>query len=148
LIYPTEYTKEEWIAGVNQSGKQFAVGFLGVEVIDVDDESLTVRIPITNKVLQSFGILHGGINLFLAETAASMHATWRIDLNKKIPVGIEVNASHVRSVKSGAVLAIAKVVRKSTHLAVHNVDIVHEESGKVISSARVTNFYKEVKDEK
>jgi 1,4-dihydroxy-2-naphthoyl-CoA hydrolase len=115
---------------------------LGVEIISADKESLVLRMPMSDRARQPLGLLHGGISMVLAETAASLHACWDIDLSLFIPVGIEINGSHIRSASEGHILAKATVLRRSTKLVVHNVEIAHEESGRVLCLARVTNFYK------
>ena len=81
----------------------------------MDDDRLILRLPITEKVRQPYGLLHGGISLFLIETAASSHAAYGVDLTEVQPVGIEVNASHLRAATDGTVKAIAKVVRQRTN---------------------------------
>ena len=80
--------------------------------------------------------------MVLAETAASVHACWGVDLSKVFPVGIEVNGSHLRSASEGHILANATVIRRSRTLIVHAIDIVHEETNRVLCVSRVTNFYK------
>ncbi len=115
---------------------------LGIHVTSVNEESLSLRMPITNASRQPFGLLHGGISLLLAESAASMHACWGIDLNSVFPVGIEINGSHLRSASSGYVLATAQLLRRSKTLAVHEVKIVHEETNELLCVCRVTNYYK------
>jgi 1,4-dihydroxy-2-naphthoyl-CoA hydrolase len=97
---------------------------------------------ITNRARQPLGLLHGGISMVLAESGASMHACWGLDISRTVPVGIEINGSHLRSAAEGFVLAKATVVRKSTTLAVHNVEIIHEETRRLLCVSRVTNFYK------
>ena len=115
---------------------------LGISVLSVNEESLNLRMPITNASRQPFGLLHGGISLLLAESAASMHSCWGIDLNSVFPVGIEINGSHLRSASSGFVVATAQLLRRSETLAVHEVKIVHEETNKLLCVCRVTNYYK------
>jgi 1,4-dihydroxy-2-naphthoyl-CoA hydrolase len=115
---------------------------LGVEVLSVDENGLTLRMPITNATRQPFGLLHGGISLLLAESAASMHSAWDINPKEVIPVGIEVNGSHLRSATAGYVLAVARLLRRSKALAVHSVEIVHEETKNQLCTCRVTNYYK------
>ena len=115
---------------------------LGIHVTSVSVESLSLRMPITNASRQPFGLLHGGISLLLAESAASMHSCWGIDLNSVFPVGIEINGSHLRSASSGFVLATAQLLRRSKTLAVHEVKIVHEETNELLCVCRVTNYYK------
>jgi 1,4-dihydroxy-2-naphthoyl-CoA hydrolase len=80
--------------------------------------------------------------LLLAESAASMHACWGIDLNSVFPVGIEINGSHLRSASAGFVLTTAQLLRRSKTLAVHEVKIVHEETNELLCVCRVTNYYK------
>jgi 1,4-dihydroxy-2-naphthoyl-CoA hydrolase len=115
---------------------------LGVHVTSASEESLSLRMPITNASRQPFGLLHGGISLLLAESAASMHSCWGIDLNSVFPVGIEINGSHLRSASSGSVLATAQLLRRSKTLAVHEVKIVQEETNELLCVCRVTNYYK------
>jgi 1,4-dihydroxy-2-naphthoyl-CoA hydrolase len=118
---------------------------LGVEIISADAEGLLLRMPMFDRARQPFGLLHGGISMVLAETAASLHACWEIDLARFVPVGIEINGSHIRSASDGHILAKASIVRRSSKLVVHTVEISHQESGRALCLARVTNFYKALK---
>lgn len=115
---------------------------LGIRVTSVSTESLSLRMPITDATRQPFGLLHGGISLLLAESAASMHSCVGIDLDSVFPVGIEINGSHLRSASSGFVRATAHLLRRSKTLAVHEVKIMHEESNELLCVCRVTNYYK------
>jgi 1,4-dihydroxy-2-naphthoyl-CoA hydrolase len=108
-------------------------------------DSIILSMPISDATRQPFGLLHGGVNMVLAETAASFHACWGIDLNEKAPVGIEINGSHLNSADSGNVRAVAKVLRKSASLIVHEIEIFHVETGRLLCVSRVTNFYKKLK---
>jgi 1,4-dihydroxy-2-naphthoyl-CoA hydrolase len=117
---------------------------LGVEILSVDENGLTLRMPITNATRQPFGLLHGGISLLLAESAASMHSAWDINPEEVAPVGIEINGSHLRSATSGHVIATARLLRRSQALAVHSVEIIHEETQNQLCTCRVTNYYKRI----
>lgn len=117
---------------------------LGVEVLSVDENGLTLRMPITNATRQPFGLLHGGISLLLAESAASMHSAWDINPEEVAPVGIEINGSHLRSATSGHVIATARLLRRSQSFAFHSVEITHEETGHQLCACRVTNYYKRI----
>jgi acyl-coenzyme A thioesterase PaaI-like protein len=68
-----------------------AASALGVEMIDVGPERIVLTMPITDAARGPRGLLHGGISMLLAETAASMHACWGVDLNKKVALGIEIS---------------------------------------------------------
>ena len=115
---------------------------LGVEIISVDAERILLRMPMSDRARQPSGLLHGGISMVLAETAASLHACWDLDLSRSVPVGIEISGSHIRPASDGHILAKASVVRRSSKLAVHTIEIVHEESGRVLCLSRATNYYK------
>ncbi len=117
---------------------------LGIEVEEINAERIVLAMPITDAARQPMGLLHGGVNMVLAESAASMHACWGVDLSKTVPVGIEINGSHLRSASAGRVRAVGEVVRRSRTLVVHEVKIFHVDTGKLLCVARVTNFYKPV----
>ena len=119
---------------------------LGVEIVSIDSEHIVLRMPMSDRARQPAGMLHGGVSMVLAETAASLHSCWDVDLSSFAPVGIEINGSHIRSASDGHILAKGTVIRRSSKLAVHNVEITHEESDRLLCLARVTNFYKALED--
>ena len=134
-----------WITSVEQLRAllpKTAPEALGVEIVSADAEGILLRMPMSDRARQPSGLLHGGISMVLAETAASLHACWEVDLSRFVPVGIEINGSHIRSASDGHILAKATIIRRSSKLVVHNIEIAHEESGRALCLARVTNFYK------
>lgn len=127
---------------LNAACQGTAMEVMGIQVVAIDDEQVELRMPITPAARQPFGLLHGGVNMLLAETAASMHAGYLADLTKEAPVGIEINGSYLRSARDGTVKTIARVLRRSRSFVFHQVDIYHVESDQLLCSARVTNFFK------
>jgi 1,4-dihydroxy-2-naphthoyl-CoA hydrolase len=117
---------------------------LGIEILSADAKGILLRMPMSDRARQPMGLLHGGISMVLAETAASLHACWEVDLARSVPVGIEINGSHIRSAADGHILAKGRIVRRSSKLVVHTVEISHQETGQTLCLARVTNFYKAV----
>jgi 1,4-dihydroxy-2-naphthoyl-CoA hydrolase len=136
---------ETWKRVYDQIKQHTVEGVLGVELISVDAETLVLEVEITDRVRQPYGLLHGGVSLLLAEGAASMHASYGVDLSKVSPVGLEVSGSHLRSVRDGRVQARATVIRRGRHAIVHEVRIVHVESERLLCLARVTNMYRSTK---
>ena len=134
--------KELWLKVAEEITKGTAMEALEIKVVDIDDEHIELSMPITDATRQPYGLLHGGVSMVLAESAASYHASWGVDLSKRIPVGIEINGSHLRSAREGSVRAVGRVLRRTRALIVHQVDIYHVESEELLSTARVTNFYK------
>lgn len=119
-----------------------ALEAFGLSLVEVDDDRLILEMPVRPEFRQPMGLLHGGVHLFLAESAASLHACVGIDLHKTYPVGIEVNGSHLRPVRDGNIRAVAEVIRRSKKTIVHQIAISHVETGKQLCACRVTNLYR------
>lgn len=143
----TQHAEKRWTtaAEVNAVSRNTIMQALGIEVEEFSEDRIVLSMPISDATRQPFGLLHGGVNMVLAETAASFHACWGIDLHEKVPVGIEINGSHLNSADSGNVRAVGKVLRRSASLIVHEIEIFHYETGRLLCVSRVTNFYKKLK---
>jgi len=137
---PTE--PQAWLEAMNAARPFTVQGTLDIRFTAVGDDFVVLEMPITDAVRQPFGLLHGGVSLLLAETAASGHATWKVDLRERIPVGLEINGSHLRSATEGTVQAVGKVLQRSRNFIVHQVEIRLKESDQLLSVCRVTNFYR------
>jgi len=94
--------------------------------------------PVDHRTYQPMGLLHGGASAALIESIGSMGSTLLLDLSMEYPVGLEVNANHIGSVKSGMVKAVGKIVHagKRTHL--WQVDIFDMSTQKLICTGRLT----------
>ena len=135
---------EEWIETFDDFIGQTALGVHQGELIDIDDDGITIEMPIGDHARQPFGILHGGVSMLLAESAASMHACWGVDLTERVPVGTEISGSHISSARDGTVICRASVIRRGRTLIRHHIELVHKESGRLLCDARVTNLYKAI----
>lgn len=118
-----------------------------MELVEIDEDHAVMTMPVADSGRQPMGLLHGGMTLLLAESVASLHACWGVDLSKRQPVGIEIGGSHVRSCTEGTVRAVARVVRRSSSLIVHAVEIFNAADGSLLTTCRVTNFYRRTKPE-
>lgn len=137
--------KQAWLAQMEALSENTVSTYFGIEIVDLDDDEIVLRMPITDKVRQPMGLLHGGMNMVLAETAASLHACWGVNLSERAPVGIDINGTHVRSATEGWVRVVGRVIRRTQSFIFHEVQILHEESGDLLSIGRVTNYYKKIK---
>ena len=81
-------------------GRQSIHDLLDVEFLEAGPERVVMRIPVDWRVHQPYGILHGGVSALLAESAASFGAALAAGPGRNV-VGIELNASHLRSVRDG-----------------------------------------------
>jgi len=112
------------------------VEHLGIEFIDVGDDFLTARMPIDKRTIQPMGIMHGGASCALAETVGSTAANFCVD-NEHYCVGLEINVNHIKSIRSGYVIAVAKPFHLGRSTQVWGINIVDEEKH-LISVSRLT----------
>lgn len=111
--------------------------FLGVKIVEASGELVVLTMEVTPKVHQYTGIMNGGVSLWLAETAASVGVVAGADLSKVTPVGIEINANHIRAVSKGMLTVVAKPIYPGRTLGVWSIEITNEK-GKLICIARIT----------
>lgn len=135
-------TFAEALAGYEASVGRTTMGALGIVLTDFGPDHLVLEMPITDAARQPMGLLHGGVNMVLAESAASMHAALTCDLSREAPVGIEINGSHIRSATEGRVRATARVIRRSRTLVVHEIEMTLVETGELLCTSRVTNLFR------
>ena len=109
----------------------------GIEIETAEIGRVVLRMPVTPRVHQYIGIMNGGVSLLLAETAASLGAVISSDLSKVSPVGIEINANHLRAVSKGIIRAEATSIYHGRSLSVWQVEI-RNERGKLICISRCT----------
>jgi uncharacterized protein (TIGR00369 family) len=98
---------------------------LDIELVDTGPERVTATMPVTDKHHQPFGVLHGGVSVVLAESAASVGA-YLAAPEGHAAVGMEVNANHVRSVRQGRLVAVATPLHTGRTTHVWDVKIHHE----------------------
>lgn len=108
-----------------------------IEVESAEKGFVVLTMPVTPKVHQYIGIMNGGISLLLAETSASLGAVISSDLTRVTPVGIEINANHLRAVSRGKLRVEAKSIYHGRTLSVWNVEITNER-GKLVCVSRCT----------
>jgi 1,4-dihydroxy-2-naphthoyl-CoA hydrolase len=94
------------------------VAHLGIEFTDLGEDYLTGKMPVDHRTHQPLGLLHGGASVVLAETLGSMAASFCVDLKTQYCVGLEINANHVKGVKSGYVTGTTRPLHigKKTHI--------------------------------
>lgn len=110
---------------------------LGLELTSIEEGLVKGRMPVDSRTHQPYGLLHGGASVVLAETLGSVGSHFLVSKEGKGAVGIEVNANHLRSVKSGWVYGEAKIVHKGGKLHVWSIEIKNEE-GKLVCTSRLT----------
>jgi uncharacterized protein (TIGR00369 family) len=106
------------LAQLNESLKNTIGEGLDIRFDAFDDESLTASMVVDRRTHQPYGLLHGGASVVLAETLGSTASYLCIDSSRFYCVGLEVNANHLRGLRSGRVRAVARPVHlgRTTHV--------------------------------
>ena len=110
---------------------------LGMQFTKIGSDYLRMSMPVDKRTKQPMGLLHGGASAALAETIGSVASTMCIDHEKQAAVGVELNCSHLRSVRSGEVYATCKPVRLGKSMHVWQIDIENDQK-KLICVCRLT----------
>lgn len=116
--YKTMWYKHPTIQALNDRPKNHLSALLGIEFSELTENSLSATMPVDERTRQSFGILHGGASVVLAETLGSVASTLIVDPDKWVAVGLEINANHLRPVSKGHVKGICTPIHigKKTHV--------------------------------
>ena len=110
---------------------------LEIKIVARGPNWLTAEMPIKQKHLQPFGIVHGGSTASLAETVASIAGWLCVDPKTQRTVGLELNINHLKAVKEGMLSARATAVHVGRLTQVWQIDI-HNLEFKHVSTARLT----------
>jgi uncharacterized protein (TIGR00369 family) len=109
---------------------------LDIEVVEAGPQRVELRMPVTPKVHQPHGILHGGVSALLAESAASFGGSLAAGRGRQV-VGIELNASHLRAVRDGHLTAVATPIRVGRTVQVWSIAVT-DDKDRAICTARCT----------
>ena len=135
MIWKNEPTLE----ALNNINKNTLGSHLGIEVIEVGEDYIKAKMPVDERTKQPMGLLHGGASVALSETMGSIASVLIIeDITKETIVGIEINANHLKSVKSGFVYSTTKPIRIGRRIQVWNTEIYNDENELICVSKLTT----------
>ena len=114
MIWFRHYTLEE----VNEIFARNMTGYLDIKASKIEDRAIYAVMPVTDKVKQPYGILHGGASVVLAESVGSIASNMIVDDSKYMGVGLDVNANHLRPASKGTLTAacVPLHIGKTTHV--------------------------------
>jgi uncharacterized protein (TIGR00369 family) len=121
---------------IRQFSTNTMVEYLGIEIYEIGDDYIKASMPVCAKTHQPMGVLHGGASVALAETVGSIAAFMAAPAGKRC-VGLEVNANHLRAVKSGMVNAVARPIHIGRSTQVWDIRI-EDDNGDSVSASRIT----------
>lgn len=129
--------KEYKVEDLNELIENTMAEHLGIKLTVITADSLKCEMEVLQHTKQSMGILHGGASAALCETLGSIASNLIVDPDRFYCVGLDINASHLRPVKSGVISAEAKPVHLGRKTHVWRIDITNEE-GKLTCTSRLT----------
>lgn len=130
VVQPTQ-------AGFAQQARGTMIEHLAIEFVAAGDDFVSARMPVDARTIQPYGLLHGGASVALAETLGSMAASCCVDPAMKMVVGLDINANHVRGVRSGYVTGTARPIHLGGSTQVWDIRIV-DERDRLVCIARLT----------
>ncbi len=110
---------------------------MGVEIVEQSAQRVVATMPVEGN-RQSFGMLHGGASVAFAEALGSWAAVIHAGPGKSA-VGVDINATHHRSARSGRVTGVAEAISLGRRVTSHAVTIT-DEDGRLLCTARITNL--------
>lgn len=133
MIWFSDFSPE----ALNNRPKNHMGALLDIQFTKIEEDTLTATMPVDERTHQPAGILHGGASVVLAETLGSIASFMCIDPEKYYAVGLEINANHLRPVKSGLVTGICKPLHIGAKTHVWEIKI-YNDKGKMNCISRLT----------
>ncbi|WP_431157591.1 PaaI family thioesterase [Winogradskyella poriferorum] len=134
-----QLSKEEFLKQANEICKNTLLETLEIEMVDFGEDFIIARMPVTPKVHQPDGVLHGGATAALAESVGSFASHVFIDLEQYFVRGIEITANHLKSVREGYVYAKASFLHKGRTTQLLDIRVT-DEADNLISICRLSTI--------
>jgi len=125
------------LEALNKMAKNTILEVLGIKVTGIGEDYLEATMPVDARTHQVYGILHGGASAVLAETLGSMGAMLTVDSDKFRCVGLDINANHIKAVKSGIVIGTARPIHTGRSTQVWHIEI-KTEAEELVCISRLT----------
>lgn len=132
-------TKEEILELSKKVSRNTLMETLDIEFTEAGEDYLIAKMPVTSKVHQPDGVLHGGATVALAESVGSLASYVFLDTKKFIIRGIEISANHIKSVSDGYVYAKASYLHKGRTTQLWNIRIT-DDNENLISVVKLTTI--------
>lgn len=122
---------------INQMNKNTMLEVLGIQTTEVGEDFIKATMPVDKRTHQPMGLLHGGASAVLIESLGSIGSSLIVDITKENIVGLEINANHLRAVKSGFVTGKATIIHCGRRTHVWQAEIT-DENDKLVCTGRLT----------
>lgn len=110
---------------------------MGITLTEIAAERVVGTMPVDGNT-QTYGLLHGGASCVLAETLGSVGAAMHgATVNRPLALGVDINATHHRGVRSGYVTGVATPLHRGRTVTTYEI-VITDESGAKVCTARLT----------
>jgi uncharacterized protein (TIGR00369 family) len=124
------------LSELTRMNKGTAAEHLGIEFLEIGEKTISARLPVDHRTRQPFGVIHGGVNVVLAETLGSC-AAYHASAVGFHCVGLDINANHIASVKTGYVTGVTYPLHVGGSTHVWAIDL-KDDNGKLTCVSRLT----------
>ncbi len=131
------FNKTLVLEDIKPLGKDTMGDYIGIEWLELGNDSIKAKMPVDQRTRQPYGLLHGGASCVLAETIGSVASALVVDHNRYYCVGLEINANHVRSAKEGYVTGVCMPLHLGSNTHVWDIRI-YDELEKMVCVSRLT----------
>lgn len=108
-----------------------------MEFIEAGDDYLIAKMPVDHRTHQPAGLLHGGASVALAESLGSIASALCLTSPSTMPVGVEINANHLKSATAGFVFGKVSPLKLGKKIHVWNIEITNPQKD-LICVSRLT----------
>jgi 1,4-dihydroxy-2-naphthoyl-CoA hydrolase len=127
----------EALQKINEFQKNTITDVLGIEITDIGSDYICGKMPVDERTIQPFGLLHGGASAVLAESLGSIAGGMQVNRETQTVVGVEINCNHLRSARGGWVFGKATPIKIGRKIHVWNIEIKNEDN-KLVAVSRLT----------
>ena len=134
------WRREVTLGDLNALREGNMTAHLGIEFVELGADFIRATMPVDERTVQPFGLLHGGASVALAETLGSVAAHACLP-EGQAGVGLEINANHVRAVRAGHVTGTVRPVHVGRTTQVWQIRITdegEEAEGALVCQSRLT----------
>ncbi len=130
------FRRTETLEALNAMSRNTAMEPLGIVFTELGPDYLRATMPVDVRTHQPYGLLHGGASVLLAETLGSTAGMLSVGEDEGC-VGIEINANHLRGVRSGRVTGTARALHVGRSTQVWEIRI-EDDAGRLVCISRLT----------
>lgn len=129
--------KDVDVEQINKGSADTMVSALDIKITQITPTSLHGIMPVSNKIKQPFGIVHGGANCVLAETLGSIAANLTVNPKEQHAVGLSINTSHIKAVRNGTIHAKAVNIHKGRSTQIWEIKTFND-ANEITSTSTLT----------